>query len=87
MLTNWKKLITKEMKHNKDSWNNMEHCTLTKKELLKQFDDDYGSSKGDSFTLWTKKYVYFPAVYDGAEWCASVRRNPCDISKSHVGGE
>lgn len=45
-----------------------------------------GGVTGCPFTLWTKNFVYFPARYDGAEWVASVPRNPCDVATRHVGG-
>ena len=56
-------------------------------DLDKVFDSGYGGSEGEPFTLWTKDRVYFPAVYDGSEWVASVPRNPCDIATVHIGGE
>ena len=58
------------------------------KEILNyDFDSGYGGSNGSFFTAWTKDVVYFPAVYDGAEWIASVPRNPCNNATKHVGGE
>ena len=41
------------------------------------------------FTLWTKKHVYFPAMYDGSVWVTSVPRNPPDppFAKNFVGGD
>lgn len=50
------------------------------------FDSGCGGVEGDAFTVWTANRVYFPAQYDGAEWCASVPRNPCDEATQHVGG-
>lgn len=52
-----------------------------------EFDDGYGGHNGPRFTVWTKKRVYFPVVYDGAEWVSSVPRDPCDECTAHVGGE
>jgi len=62
-------------------------CTLTDEELDKEFDDGYGVSQGKRFSAWSKKYVYFPAVYDGREWVERAPRNPCDETTAHVGGE
>ena len=62
-------------------------CTLTGEELVRVFDKGYGGSEGLAFTAWSETYVYFPVVYDGAEWVERVRRNPCDEARSHVGGE
>ena len=61
--------------------------TLSGDELDLEFDNDYGLSNGKPFTAWSAVRVYFPAVYDGAEWCASAPRNPSDEVTSHVGGE
>lgn len=52
-----------------------------------EFNSGYGSSNGPAFTLWTECNVYFPGVYDGAEWIDSVPRNPCNISTAHIGGQ
>lgn len=43
----------------------------------REFYDGYGGSEGDPFTVWTEDYVFFPTVYDRAEWISYVRRNPC----------
>lgn len=86
-MTTWRELITEEMRGHNESWENVVSCTLTDEGLNKKFDDDYGLSKGVPFTLWTKKRVYFPAVYDGSEWVASVSRDPDGKPTFHVGGE
>ena len=62
-------------------------CTLTEEELDSPFDPGYGGSEGKPFTAWSKDYVYFPVVYDGAEWVGRVRRDPCDEASQHHGGE
>ena len=61
--------------------------TLTEDGLNREFDDGYGGSEGEPFTAWGEKYVYFPVVYDGAEWVGSAPRNTCDEKCSHVGGQ
>ena len=53
----------------------------------REFDGGYGGSEGCYFTAWGGKYVYFPTVYDGAEWISFVPRNPCLQATQHVGGE
>ncbi len=50
------------------------------------FDDGYGGVDGDAFTVWTQTRVYFPGIYDGAEWCASVPRHPNGVPTPHIGG-
>jgi hypothetical protein len=87
MNTNWKELIQHEMKKHKETFDDVVSSTLTEEELLKEFDDGYGCSEGTPFTLWTHKRTYFPGVYDGREWCASVSRNPDEKPTSHIGGE
>ena len=81
-LTNWKEEI-----ENCADGDKIIYCTLTKEELLEVFDGSYGRSRECFTTAWSEKYVYFPAVYDGAEWVARVLRNPCDEATEHVGGE
>ena len=82
----WKSLIILDMTRYDDSWDNVVSCTLTEEELCKKFDDGYGSHEGKPFTLWTKTRVYFPLVYDGAEWVGSVSREPDGIPTTHFGG-
>ena len=48
--------------------------------------DNIGS-EGKPFTIWTANTVYFPVVYDGAEWVGSVSRNPDGKPTDHQGGE
>jgi hypothetical protein len=87
MNTTWRKLIMDEMSMNYDSWDNIVSNTLSDKEVDREFDDGYGCSRGTAFTVWTHDRVYFPVVYDGAEWCSSVARNPNGVATRHVGGE
>lgn len=62
-------------------------CTLTDAGLLEEFNSGYGGSEGAPFTAWGDKWVYFPLVYDGAEWVGHAPRNPCDIAMDHQGGQ
>jgi hypothetical protein len=50
------------------------------------FDCGYGAIEGRRFTLWTRESVFFPVCYDGAEWVASVPRDPNLEVTCHVGG-
>lgn len=84
-MTTWRELITKEMQRRADDWTSVVACTLTEKELDKKFDNDFGAAEGEPFTIWTLSRVYFPVTYDGAEWCASVSRNPDGQPTDHVG--
>lgn len=52
-----------------------------------EFDDGYGGSCGPPVLIWTEDRVYFPVVYDGAEWMSSAPRNPTAEGQFHVGGE
>lgn len=87
MKTTWRKLLVDAMGETNESFADIESSTLTEGELDTEFDNGYGLSEGVPFTVWTKNHVYFPAVYDGAEWAASVPRNPNDHATNHVGGE
>jgi hypothetical protein len=87
MNVSWREFLDEEMQRNGDTWNEVEQMTLTVEGLNRKFDATYGSSQGEPFTVWTKNWVYFPAVYDGSEWADSVARNPNGHPKRHVGGE
>lgn len=52
-----------------------------------EFDDGYGGSEGPAVLIWTEVRVYFPVVYDGAEWLGSAPRNPTTEGQAHVGGQ
>jgi len=52
-----------------------------------QFHDGYGVSSGPPVLAWTETRVYFPVVYDGAEWLSSAPRHPTDAGQGHVGGQ
>ena len=52
-------------------------------DLNREFDDGFGAAEGKPFTLWTRRRVYFPTEYDGAEEVLSVPRDPCDEVTVH----
>ena len=79
-------MLKEAFAENKEDYSKIE-TTLSEEGLNKEFDDGYGGSQGEPFTAWGEKYVYFPVVYDGAEWVGSAPRNPCEGKCSHVGGE
>ena len=56
-------------------------------DLDREFDNGYGGSEGEPVLIWTEERVYFPVVYDGAEWMGSVPRNPVPNGQPHVGGQ
>jgi hypothetical protein len=87
MKTTWRKILVDAMEETNESFADIESSTLTEAELDTEFDNGYGLSEGAPFTVWTKNHVYFPAVYDGAEWAASVSRNPNGHATNHIGGE
>ena len=82
MATTWRELLNNELKGDE-----LVACTLTEEEMGAEFDNGYGWSEGKPFTAWTEKRVYFPIVYDGAEWVGSAPRNPCSEATNHQGGE
>lgn len=75
-LTTWIEEINDTFRYTKDTWDDVEHCTLTDAELIRQFDPGYGGAEGTAFTIWTKERVYFPTEYDGAEGVGWVNRHP-----------
>ena len=85
-MATWRKLISEEMEMWGDTWSNVESCTLSDADLDAEFDENYGVQKGKPFTVWTKYRVYFPGLFDGSEWAASVARHPDGEPTDHVGG-
>lgn len=94
-MVTWKKLIEDAMKTKNDgsSTDELVHLvyegfdTISPRDFLaRKFDSGYGCSEGFPFTAWTKTRVYFPVVYDGAEWVESVPRDPCSEITYHLGG-
>jgi hypothetical protein len=85
-LTNWRKLITKELEKQGETWESVVFSTLSPTELVEAFDCGIGGENGRAFTVWTKKRVYFPVCYDGSEWCASVSRKIDRKPTDHIGG-
>ena len=81
-MTTWRKKI-KEIAHE----DKIIACTLTDEEMDIEFSNGFGCSEGKPFTAWSEKYVYFPVVYDGAEWVGRAPRNPCKQVTEHQGGE
>jgi hypothetical protein len=86
MNSNWREDITEVLRQNGETWDDVESHTLTAEQLDRRFDHGYGCVDGPPFTLWTKKRVYFPICYDGAEWVASVSRVVDGVPTEHVGG-
>ena len=89
-MNTWHNLLGSALHAHDETFNDIISTNLSEEDLKVVFDDDYGSIEGKPFLAWTKNRVYFPVVYDGAEWACSVPRNP-DISEAegfaHVGGE
>ena len=85
--TTWRKKLTDILKTHGETLTDIVGSTLTDKQADSMFYSGYGGSEGAPFTVWTKDRVYFPVVYDGAEWVGSVPRNPCEEATSHQGGE
>lgn len=86
--TSWREDLVSALADNGETFDDIESATpaLDSPEMNAKFYYGYGSSQGCSFTVWTKARVYFPAVYDGAGWIASVPRNPNGEASGHVGG-
>ena len=82
-MANWREMINKELPEGEA----LVACTLSDEELNQSFDAGYGLAKGAPFTAWSETRVFFPVVYDGAEWVGSVPRNPCAEVCEHFGGQ
>lgn len=86
-LTSWGVLLPKALADNGEIMSDIIESTLTPEQLAAKFDPSYGSAEGCPFTVWTVRRVYFPAVYDGSEWIASVSRIPDGVPTDHIGGQ
>ena len=86
-LTSWRTLIADAMTEAGETWDDVLATTLDDAGLDARFDASLGIFEGAPFTLWTRRRVYFPVVYDGSEWVGSVARFPCDEASKHHGGE
>lgn len=71
--------ITEALADNQESWEVVEHHTLTEEELAGYYNEL-------PYTLWTKARVYFPAICDMGAWVESVPRNPNNEATEPVGG-
>jgi len=80
-MTTWRKLLTEKLGEDVLIAN-----TMSSSAMDDAFDDGFGGAEGQHFTAWSKTRVYFPVVYDGAEWVESVPRNPCTEACEHIGG-
>lgn len=85
-MSNWYEMLKEAMEEDGEDFEKRV-CTLDEENLKREFDSGYGGAEGAPFTAWGEKWVYFPIVYDGAEWVGHAPRNPCDISMEHQGGE
>ena len=85
--TTWRLLLAEAMEGRGESMADLVSITLSDEQLDKRFDDGYGGNEGEPFTAWTANTVYFPIVYDGAEWVGSVSRNPDGKPTKHQGGQ
>jgi hypothetical protein len=83
-MTTWREMISEEMLDEGETWADVESIVGSEYFDL-SFDDGYGRTGGKPFTVWTAKRVYFPVTSDGAEWVASVSRNPDAIATKHIG--
>ena len=86
-ITTWRALITDEMNRHGEDWDDVIDHAFAEGDMDTEFDDGYGGADGSPFTLWTHHRVYFPVVYDGAEWVGSVNRYPDAEPTKHVGGQ
>lgn len=87
-IRSWRELLRDEFEGNEDAWDQVIACTLDEAGLDAKFNAGFGGINGSTFAIWTGRFVYFPACYDGAEWVSSVPRNPGDAPEpiEHVGG-
>ena len=87
-LTTWRKKLDSLFKEYGDAWENIESVNSIMVPWLDiVFEAGFGIANPTPFILWTQKFIYFSAVYDGAHWVEIIPRNPCaDFKHEHVGG-
>ena len=84
--TTWRKELREAMDANSDQGPVVAYAP-SEEAFDVLFDDGYGGSNGPHVLAWTEANVYFPVVYDGAEWIGSAPRDPQPQGQRHVGGE
>ena len=84
----WKKKLTEAMKRYGDAWENIIYVHLSEVDRGEtEWYDVELDGGGVSFIVWTAVCVYFPIIYDGAEWAEGVPRYPTNgVEASHFGG-
>lgn len=83
-MSTWKKLLEAAMEDRGETLADIEASTLTESGMLKEFDSGYGEPKGEPFTVWTSRSVYFPVCYDGFESVSWVSRHPDGQPTLHI---
>lgn len=86
-MTTWRKELTSAKEEAKDQTPIIALAPNDVTVWDQEFYPGYGRSYGAPVLAWTEARVYFPVVYDGAEWLESVPRNPVSNGRPHVGGE
>lgn len=90
----WAELIAEELANRGETMADVEFSTLSAEEMAVEFDNGFGGVEGKPFTVWTKRFVLFPVVYDGSESVGSVARHPWSLMRhdgrpeptTHIGG-
>ena len=84
--TSWRHELERAFAGTGDSWGDVESMTLSDDALSRRFHAGWGCTDGEPFTLWTRRFVYFPWQYDGSQSVAWVSRNPDGIATEPIGG-
>lgn len=53
--------------------------------MQREFYSGYGTSLRTPFIAWSETHVYFPIVYDGAEWIERVPKKDGRYQHIHLG--
>lgn len=86
-LRTWRQMLTAAMARHGESFDDVVAAVGAGAEWLDaQFDAGFGGPEGAHFTVWTRRRVYFPTCYDGAEGVGSIARNPDSQPTEHIGG-
>ena len=80
-MTTWREMLNESLIEHGEGLADVVGNTMTDEQMDKDFDSSYGCAEGCPFTVWTTNRVYFPVVYDGAEWVGSAPRNPCEMRR------
>lgn len=81
-MISWRELL-RNARSNANDKSDIVYCNVSEDVMNKKFDNGWGATEGEPFTVWSETHVYFPLEYDGAEYVGYAPRFPNDDPMSH----